>query len=262
MTHHKRKRRFKHKSLYVWHRILGLWAAVFVLILSVTGIMLNHTERLQLDHTYVEQDWLLDWYGIKADIRVVHYRVGEHTLTQAGELLYFNRKPLLKDPARLVGAVRAGPVFFIALSDKALLLTGKGKLIEKMGASTGLPTGIMAAGHDQSGRLLIKTARGTFQADKALLKWRQKALTGISWSKPARLDPRQLASYEQLSRQRVLKWQQVMLDLHSGRLFGKTGVLIMDFSAILLILLAVSGFYLWLQGKKRQRRAARKRSRI
>ncbi len=35
------------RSLYVWHRYLGLSAALFVILLSATGLALNHTELLQ-----------------------------------------------------------------------------------------------------------------------------------------------------------------------------------------------------------------------
>lgn len=49
-----------------------------------------------------------------------------------------------------------------------------------------------------------------------------------------------------LSRHHSLLKSRVLLDLHSGRLFGYFGVLLVDFFAFCFILLALSGIYLWL----------------
>jgi uncharacterized iron-regulated membrane protein len=45
----------------------------------------------------------------------------------------------------------------------------------------------------------------------------------------------------------------VMLDAHSGRIFGDLGVLFMDIVAIMLILLSVSGIYIWLRYARSKR---------
>jgi len=61
-----KKRQRKKKPLLIWHRYLGLASALFVIILSITGILLNHTESLRLDERPVAQRWLLNIYGIAA----------------------------------------------------------------------------------------------------------------------------------------------------------------------------------------------------
>ena len=43
--------------------------------------------------------------------------------------------------------------------------------------------------------------------------------------------------------------ERVLLDLHSGRIFGKPGVYVVDAAAILFLVLAASGVWLW--GKRR-----------
>ena len=48
-----------------------------------------------------------------------------------------------------------------------------------------------------------------------------------------------------------------MLDLHSGRLFGSWGPLVMDVAAVLLVFLAISGFWLWAKQIFRKRRRQR-----
>jgi len=48
----------------------------------------------------------------------------------------------------------------------------------------------------------------------------------------------------------VLPVERVLLDLHSGRFFGRFGPWIFDTIAVLLILLALSGTWIWLKRKR------------
>jgi uncharacterized iron-regulated membrane protein len=42
-----------------------------------------------------------------------------------------------------------------------------------------------------------------------------------------------------------LPLERVMLDLHSGRILGRAGVYLVDTAAVLFLLLAISGVWLW-----------------
>lgn len=52
---------------YRWHRRIGITAAVFVVILSVTGIILNHNVTLGIDKNFITNEWLLEWYGYDSE---------------------------------------------------------------------------------------------------------------------------------------------------------------------------------------------------
>ena len=70
-----RVKKRKMKSLYIWHRYAGIIAALFTLLLAITGIALNHTQRLQLDQIFVQADWMLDWYDIDLPAAETAYRL-------------------------------------------------------------------------------------------------------------------------------------------------------------------------------------------
>ena len=42
-----------------------------------------------------------------------------------------------------------------------------------------------------------------------------------------------------------LTWDRVMLDIHTGRIVGDVGVWLMDLAAIAMIILSVTGAYMW-----------------
>jgi hypothetical protein len=50
-----------------------------------------------------------------------------------------------------------------------------------------------------------------------------------------------------LYRGKGLPLERVILDIHSGRILGQAGVLLIDFMAILFLLLAMSGVWMWVK---------------
>lgn len=48
---------------YRWHRRVGITAAVLVVIISITGLILNHNTSLGLHKDFITSKWLLEWYG-------------------------------------------------------------------------------------------------------------------------------------------------------------------------------------------------------
>lgn len=70
MTGKKEKKRIIKASLrpwYRWHRRIGMFAGILVIILAVTGLLLSYNVALDLDKIYLSQAWLLSWYGYDAN---------------------------------------------------------------------------------------------------------------------------------------------------------------------------------------------------
>ena len=64
---------------------------MFVLLVAVTGLLLNHTEELELDSRFVESEHILDWYGIKAPEQPRIFAAGPHHVALLGEQLYLDQ---------------------------------------------------------------------------------------------------------------------------------------------------------------------------
>ena len=58
MKRRARRRVFYRRQALLWHRRLGLAAAVLAMLLAVTGVLLNRTEALGLDRRFVDAEWL------------------------------------------------------------------------------------------------------------------------------------------------------------------------------------------------------------
>jgi len=237
------------RSLYIWHRYFGLAAAVFVILLSVTGIALNHTDSLHLDTSYVQSDTLLDWYGIHAPAAISSYRTGASTISQVGDQVYWNAHRMAAVEPPLRGAVAFADLVVVALDASLLLYTDHGELIEQLGPAAGVPAPIQAVGIRSGGELVIKTTSGNYLTDENFLGWKTLADSGITWAAAAQPGQELAQALRRAYRGSGLPLERVLLDLHSGRILGEAGVWLVDAAAVLFLILAASGVWLW--GRRR-----------
>jgi uncharacterized iron-regulated membrane protein len=233
------------RSLYIWHRYIGLTTALFVVILSITGLALNHTEALQLDARHVQSDALLDWYGIHAPDTLVSYRTGAHAISQLGNHIYLDRQLVPTAEGKLAGALEYAGLVITGLDSGLLLFTRDGELIEQLGTGAGVPAGIQAIGIDQDRKLVIKTAQGDYRTDENFIEWTAAAASNPSWVSATPPEPELARALRNAWRGSGLSLERVLLDLHSGRILGEAGVWLVDAAALLFLLLAGSGLWLW-----------------
>lgn len=212
-----------------WHRRLGVVSALFVLLLVVTGVLLNHGHELGLDRLPLENPWLRRHYGLPAetDAGLVQQLPAGELRVHAGKLQFNGRA--LADCSRLVGVVEQQGQILAVCSNRLLLLTPEGELIDQADRLRGVPEGLSAV-RTQRGEVLLRNGEGSFSVDLNDLSIRPLAPDRAAGQPSAKdLQPADLS------------WERVLEDLHSGRLFGRFGVWLMDGMAILFAILAVSG---------------------
>lgn len=249
---HHRKHRNKIRSLYIWHRYIGLSVALLALLLAGTGILLNHTAEFRWDSRYVRSAWLLDWYGIEAPEAATSYAVDGQALTLFGDHLYFNTRPVEGEYRALHGAMATPDMVVAALDNGLLLLTREGERIDWLDESSGLPGAIQRLGSDAVGTPVAEVYGRFFSPDADWLRWtdREDDGDGITWHGPMPLTEAQRELLVDQYRSRILPVERVLLDLHSGRIFGRYGHWLMDAAAGLIMVLALSGFWMWFRRRR------------
>jgi len=251
------RHRAKWRSLYVWHRWLGVFAALPLMWVAATGLLLNHTEDLDLDGRRVESPWLLDWYGISAPRRSVAYPLAaDRWLVWMDGRLFLAQRPLDTVPEPPLGAVQTEGLLVVAVPEALYLYTLEGEAVEVMRPAHGLPVPIAALGSDGSGGVVLRRTDGTlWLADGDLVAWRpaEGAAPAVHWSHPETPPEALRQGLLRAWRGEGLKLERVVLDLHSGRLFGTLGVWVVDASALLVLALAPTGLVLWWRALRRRR---------
>lgn len=238
-----------------WHRYIGLVIGVFVINLAVTGLMLNHTDELGLSSRHTSSTLLRWLYGLPEPHVNVVFEAAGHEFIAAKDALLMDGKQLPQpEPSPVTGVVVLDGIVLMAGGDAISLLSEEGELIDKLQAPGKLET-IGLSGQ----KAIVKTTTGLYivDADYTQLQRADVSKAGpIHWSKP-----KALSHAERIERTRQLPLhglpvERVVLDLHSGRLFGYAGVLLFDAIAILMIVLVLSGLGVWLW---RRSKRARKR---
>jgi len=238
---------------FLWHRRLGLLAMALMIILSITGILLNHTESLTLDETTIESTALLNWYGLNPKGKPIQFKHSGHTLTQWDQQIFFNQSPLTSSPQIITGFVAINNLFVASLKNSILLIDNQGTLIEQI--DTQYEFNAIKTIGIQNKQLLLSTENNQiYMADEQIVNWHKSNADKVEWSARTDVDETELEQLEQAFRGRGLSLERVILDLHSGRIFNERwGIYLMDASAIIIIWLSISGTWVWYSRRKKQK---------
>jgi hypothetical protein len=232
------------------HRSLGAGLSIFIIFMVLTGLAINHSAGLGLDQRHASQPYLLDWYGLAGPENIHSFKVDNDWLSFAGSQVYLNNTHVatLSDG---LGAVSSGDLLIAAGSDELLLIDRSGQLIERQAWDQPDTGSIESIGLLPDGHVVVKTPGQIWIADTQLLQWKPADNTTGSpeWSYSVTMPANIQQSITQQYVGNGLSLERVMLDLHSGRIFGSIGSLIYDLLALAVGFLAISGLVFWLRGR-------------
>lgn len=241
------------RALHRWHRRIGTIAAAFVLLVATTGLLLSHAAALRLDARTFDAAWLTRLYGLapQSPPRALHSAAGP--LVWIDGHVYRDDTSLDERFPPILGLGENAESMALAGSDALLLLTRDGTLIERLDAAS-LPGPITAIGTDADGRIVLRSRDAEFTTDD-FLRWSAHAAGApVHWSQvDLDPDPALLAPALRAFRGPGVSAARLITDLHTGRFLGPIGPWLMDASAIALIVLAGSGFWMWAHRKRHRR---------
>ncbi|MEW8325106.1 MAG: PepSY-associated TM helix domain-containing protein [Candidatus Thiodiazotropha taylori] len=229
-----------------WHRRIGFILSLFVILIAITGIAINHTHRFGLDTKPITSPWILSWYGIDFAGEIMGYATEESWISAYQGKLYWDGESIGYCSEPLKGAEMVSGLWFVLCDTSLTVLTRDGELIETLDSV--VPDGTSALSGAQGDWLVIATDTGmqTLHSDTLELK------PGIVINTTARIAtplPSSLQA-ELKFKSHSITVERLLLDLHSGRILQLPGALFNDLVALAMILLALSGGWLWLQRKR------------
>lgn len=225
-----------------WHAKIGVTAMLYLLFLVFSGWALNHGEGLKLDKQEVTTPWLMRWYGIKAVAPSQGYALGNSHFAWNGEKWALGSRLLSAPGGQPTGAVNSEGISYIATSHTLYLFQEDGQLLDKLESQSLPDSPIMALGKAGNG-IVLKSPSATFVTTDGV-SWNRGTATGVTWSSPLILPDearKQLA--ETLAQ--GLSLQRILLDIHSGRIFGRYGPYVVDLLGLALLTLGMSGLWIY-----------------
>lgn len=233
-----------------WHGRIGVAAAVFFLFLATTGIALNHTAKLRLGAYHVHAPWLARWYGLKVENPAQGFAAKGALLVGANGAWLLNNKVIAENVPPPLGAVESAGILYIAARDKLYLYSTDGLLVEKI-AGAALPALPLLAIGTAHSRLMLQTASGIYSSTDGL-DWKKAFPAGVIWSRPVAIPSHEQARIATLLAPGISA-ETLLLDIHSGRVLGTWGPLLVDVVALILIGLGISGGIVFIRLHRRHR---------
>jgi len=249
----RRRRRSKVASLYIWHRYAGLFAALFAIFISVSGIALNHTDDLKLKKQYLSSNVLLDLYRVKAPTKVGQFKTAQHRISQTDAFLFIDDFQALSITSHVVGAIELNDILFIGLHDRLLLIDQQGQVLETISKLDGVPRNISRIGVNQQQQLIMLANTQTYQLTDDFNVIKASQAEDVSWSNATPISQQDKLKLTQQYRSRIISLETLMLDMHSGRFFGTYGHLVFDLIGIILLFLAATGVIIWFKQRPKKR---------
>ena len=228
-----------------WHKRIGITSALVLILLSITGIFLNHSSHLNLAAKPIKARWLLNLYGVEIP-EFTSVKLTDNWVTQVGGHLYINQLKLIRCEGDLIGAQKIpdSTMWLTACTQQFLLFTEDNILVEAIGQAQGLPLPIQSLGICEN-TVCFTANNSLIKADFENLNWqtvRQVDYIAATTSPP----PQQLkAFYQKEFVGSDLTWERIVQDIHAARFLGKAGPWILDIFVVLFLFLSLSGFYLW-----------------
>lgn len=224
---------------------------VFLLVLSLTGIGLNHSAQWRLDARYLDWSWLLSWYGFETPPPGASFAAADRRVTRVGTRLYLDDIEAVRGVRELVGAVAMPPLVVAATSDALLYLSPDGELVDRLELAAELEAPIEALGAARS-LLVLTSGERVLALDEWTATTRpydgETAL--IAWAEPSALPPPLERAIARTYRGPGVSIERLLLDLHNGSLFARAGPWLLDAAGVLLIALSITGLVIWFKRLK------------
>ncbi|MDE0853564.1 MAG: PepSY domain-containing protein [Nevskia sp.] len=253
-------------TLREWHKRTGLFAFLFLGWLGLSGILLNEASDLNLNSVRIDWPWLMSIYGLHADPPLSALGAGGHWLAVAGDNTVLDGKPLgqpIDAPLGFDAAPEPGEpakqMLYVARADSLVLLKPDGSRVDELRMPP-LPIAAIRRlgvidGH--AGSIAIQGGDTAYQSDDEGETWKPVAATAVRWSVMQQLPREQRALLLPFSRPSV-SVQQLLVDAHSGRLFGRFGTFFVDAVGLAALVLGCSGIWMmWRTSSARRKQAGR-----
>lgn len=222
--------------------MFAISSLVFLFLISLTGLILNHADALGLSRASAGPA-ILRLYGVELPPVDAAFEADGIVYASSSGLVFANGNELAQAPGKLVGAVAVEGGVVLATGSELLVTTRAGHLVERFSPEL---EGRIARLGSSAGQAVLAVNNRSFLLDAERMAVAELAAPqDLDWSMPVELDSEQAAQIGQAALGNAISWERVLVDLHSGRILPTVGTWIADITALCLIYLCISGAVLW-----------------
>lgn len=237
----------KQRFLLKAHRYIGLFSFIVLCWLSVSGLLLNHTEELQLDQQFSHSPALLSLYNIPTPEIQSSFSQDNHWIYLLDQQAYFNQQALAGEPVeKLIGAIQVDEIIALATPYSLKLYLPTGEYIDSLSVKNTIEQ-VGQIANSIAIQTKAETQTACLQLNEDLTAFNSCPVNSTAqWLSPSPIPDELKSNFLENFQGKGISLERVLLDTHSGRIFNMPGVYFMDFMALLIIFIAISGVSLWL----------------
>lgn len=234
-----------------WHRPLGLLSALPVIVLCVTGVLINHADGLALSRHTVPA-WLATAYGHEPASPAWISILDERALVQGNDVLILDGKVIAPCVAPFLGVIELAQGWVAGCNGALVMIWSRASAVEVIDSSWDIPAFDRMGLSDRG--IVIAGADGQHRVDPDTLQFpavsEDVTITALPEKQPLADD-----RYDEFADALVpdaFSWQRVLLDIHAFRFLGPAGPWVLDFASLALLVLLLTGLVMWWQGGRRR----------
>ena len=197
------------------HRFLGITLVFFVMILSITGTLLQHAEEFGIRQKFISSSLTSNLYNIKP-CAVSSTKTGNKWISLCDSNLYFQENKIVNNIHSINAILKNNSQYTIQYNKShEIVISDDGKIIDMIHLE-----------ESSINKLKIINFKNNIAPEDLTKK------------------------IQDISISRTISYERVAVDIHTGRLLGVVGITLVDLVTIGLIILSFTGTYSWLRHKK------------
>jgi len=242
-------------TLREWHKRAGLFAFLFMAWLGSSGFLINQSASWGYDTVRVDWGWVMRLYGLRPEPPQRGYAAASHWLATTSDHVLIDARPLdvpMFEPRGFAAAASAGgqEQLFLATAHSLIVLDADGQRVDELSAPI-LPVADVRRLGTVPGGIAVQDL-DAFASRDGGETWKAVAPADVSWSTPADLPEEQRQRLLPFARPSV-SLEHVLVDAHSGRLFGNIGAWVINAVGFAAMWLAISGTWMMWRTSRRRR---------
>ncbi len=242
-------------TLREWHKRVGLFAFSFMGWLGASGFLINQSAEWGYDTVRIDSSLVMALYGLHPVPPATGFSSGGRWLAVTSDYTLLDAQPLaerIQEPLGFVaGGSEAKPLLFVGTSGSLTLLTTDGGLYDQLQPPILPVSSIRRIGTTADGAIVVQDL-DAFQSKDSGDSWTPVDPNQVSWSVATRMPEENRQALLPYSKPSV-SLEHVLVDAHSGRLFGNVGAWVINFVGFAAFWLSLSGVWMWWRIRQNRR---------
>lgn len=239
-----------------WHKRAGLFAFLFMGWLGTSGVLINQSPSWGYDTDRIYWGWVMWLYSLEPEPPQTGFSAGGHWLALTPEGTVLDAKPVVPPVKLPIGLVAGGsadqPLLFIANAEHVAVVTLDGARYDELRSpilpvSTVRRIGTVAS---VPGSIAVQDL-DAYQSLDGGSTWTTVDPASVKWSDAIELPAAERERLLPFSRPFVTL-EHILVDAHSGAIFGRAGVYVINTVGVAAVWLAISGVWMWWRTSRRR----------